>query len=1182
MFSIKRLFAISQASHQSRWQHDIIALVRDYRIGLAFVCAIFVLHAGYFGTYIFDDGAITLSYARNFAEGHGLVLTPGGERVEGYSNWLWVMILAACYKLGMGPLGPVFILKFPALLCGAATLILLFFLPRVAYDEHDNDPLWLLAPLATTISTPFVLWAITGLENALYSFLILLSAYLYLAELRDNRRKPWSALALAGVALTRPEGIIYFGVMLIHRVICAVLRKHALTRRDLAWAAIVVVPFGAFMLWRYSYFGYWVPNTFYAKASERHLSDLWRYLLNPYDSGLAYLLDFLWQQSMVFFLPLMALAVLPRKDWVANLLFCGLLGATSLYVVYVGGDWWWEFRFISPLVPIIALLIVRGLQRVRVMLRREPIAFALLLGAALLLLLRPNVQASALRQSTPDRDMIGMWNIGERGMTFREYAEMADISNPTYLELDVGGTSYFSQLKIVDLGLLADVHLARFKYYAPFFKQYVFAEHRPHFVHTHGVFTRNSRITSYRELWESYIPIDYNPDQYGGSGDFVRKDLFVARDTSDIPNPLDLPLADLRLRGFATATELGFPGQKLSFSWHWQCPQRCAGDRSFLLELRGPHPQRSIVAEYAPVFGWYPTSRWGEQEIVRVTQDLVIPADAPAGTYQLFVGARADGAVSYQPLGAFVVDGAAARSLAEQYHAEYLALGEQARWEDALPKAELAAQLDPTNAALVEALAQARARRQDALLTAASQALEEARLAPAAEQLARAQAIQPLPESGEALRQRLSQAYFELGQRDYEQHRYQQAFESFRQALAVQPANVWARHRLEDSRLRLHYIDYYFDTGQYEQLHATFLEERQAGQVPADVESLEKLYLGLQELADKATLDELRRQIDAANTAAPSATGTVTQEIRYRMPEAGAVTLVWGVDGWHALPEAQRPAGTLVERGNMRTPMERRGDSFVATVQVPAGSTLDYGFLITQAADGSELKAWDAAGNDGFHVLALPGRVLSLDGDFSLRPYLAAAEAEPGHDARTAPAPAPGNGQLVTQQISYPMPEAGAVMLVWGLDGWQALPEAQRPAGTLVEHGVMRTPMERQGDSFVATVQVPAGSTLDYGFLIVETASGTGVEVWEGNGDQDYRIQALQDAAHVSTARTELARIAAALTMAEARYGTAALSLRLAMFLTLAAVGAWALISWRRSAARHPATKHESGHNGAF
>ena len=46
--------------------------------------------------FLLDDAFISFRYARNLLEGNGLVWNPG-ERVEGYSNFLWVLELAGIW-----------------------------------------------------------------------------------------------------------------------------------------------------------------------------------------------------------------------------------------------------------------------------------------------------------------------------------------------------------------------------------------------------------------------------------------------------------------------------------------------------------------------------------------------------------------------------------------------------------------------------------------------------------------------------------------------------------------------------------------------------------------------------------------------------------------------------------------------------------------------------------------------------------------------------------------------------------------------------------------------------------------------------------------------------------------------------------------------------------------------------
>jgi hypothetical protein len=99
-------------------------------------------------------------------------------------------------------------------------------------------------------------------------------------------------------------------------------------------------------------------------------------------------------------------------------------------------------------------------------------------------------------------------------------------------------------------------------------------------------------------------------------------------------------------------------------------------------------------------------------------------------------------------------------------------------------------------------------------------------------------------------------------------------------------------------------------------------------------------------------------------------------------------------------------------------------------------------------------------------------------------------------------------GTMVTREIRYQAHEAGEVVLVWGIDGWNPIPEPLRPFGTILKKSVMNTPMVQTGDTFLATIQVPASSMIDFGFLITKSAAGTDVAVWDGNGEQGYHMTA--------------------------------------------------------------------------
>jgi hypothetical protein len=132
----------------------------------------------------------------------------------------------------------------------------------------------------------------------------------------------------------------------------------------------------------------------------------------------------------------------------------------------------------------------------------------------------------------------------------------------------------------------------------------------------------------------------------------------------------------------------------------------------------------------------------------------------------------------------------------------------------------------------------------------------------------------------------------------------------------------------------------------------------------------------------------------------------VTQEVRYHVPEAGEVELIWGINGWSEVPKAKRPDGTKVDvKRLMHTPMKREDDVFVVKVQVPVGSILNYGFQITRDERGEEIWAWD--------------------GDYSARPT------EDGSiDATSSLALVTARNVLETMSVLFTC--LAALIVVWG------------------------------------------------------------------------------------------------------------------------------------------------------
>src|SRR5262249_50982054 len=94
----------------------------------------------------------------------------------------------------------------------------------------------------------------------LYAAVVVWSLVRLLGEAGDPRRRPWSALLVATAALTRPDGLGVLAVAAACRLVAGGDR-----RRVAAWFALAIGPVAAHELWRFWYYAYPLPNTFYAK-----------------------------------------------------------------------------------------------------------------------------------------------------------------------------------------------------------------------------------------------------------------------------------------------------------------------------------------------------------------------------------------------------------------------------------------------------------------------------------------------------------------------------------------------------------------------------------------------------------------------------------------------------------------------------------------------------------------------------------------------------------------------------------------------------------------------------------------------------------------------------------------------------------------------------------------------------
>lgn len=318
---------------------------------LGLILGLHLLHLWHY-FFLTDDAFISFRYLHNWIEGRGLVFNPG-ERVEGYTNFLWIMILAPFALLHLPPerVAPILSSFLSALL-----LVMVFFFPRLARREKEIQPGWLLAPLLLALNRSYAVWASSGLETRLFTWLIFLAAaFAWRTSQARNRRDPvYTGIFFALAELCRPEATLFFATAAALIVTArAIERRPRVQREDAAGLAVFVAAVAAHFLGRHLYYGSWLPNTYYAKV----MSAWW-------SMGYYYLGVFILEYSYWMWAPLLVgfgLRWIRARDWLFGFLLAFPL-PYLVYLAYLGGDHF-EYRFLDPVLPFLALLLQECLRR---------------------------------------------------------------------------------------------------------------------------------------------------------------------------------------------------------------------------------------------------------------------------------------------------------------------------------------------------------------------------------------------------------------------------------------------------------------------------------------------------------------------------------------------------------------------------------------------------------------------------------------------------------------------------------------------------------------------------------------------------------------------------------------------------------------------------------------------------
>jgi hypothetical protein len=411
-------------------------------------------NAARYHPFLSDDALISLRYARRLLDGHGLSWTDGPP-VEGYSNLLWILLVAGLGALGVDLVDAARVL---GLLGGALTIAALL---RTWPARSLPEALPAAAgAFAFALAAPIGAWTVGGLEQPLVGALLAWATVLLFPVVEGRapaRAGSAAALCLALLCIARPDGAL-FAAGAAAAVALGAGSAGGLRGRARAALALGLLPalFVAGQLaFRLAYYGEWLPNPALVKLSpsSHHLWGGLRYVgrgllaLSPLSQGL--LLVAAAGASGLF-------GAGPARSARLRL----LLVQASLWLVYVaavGGDIFPAYRHFVPVVVLASFAAADGVAWLleRRPARRVRAALAAGLAAALAAFAFAQTRLHESQRAIAERFE---WRGQVVGLALaRAFGE----AQPLVAVTAAGCIPYWSQLPSLDMLGLNDHHIAR-------------------------------------------------------------------------------------------------------------------------------------------------------------------------------------------------------------------------------------------------------------------------------------------------------------------------------------------------------------------------------------------------------------------------------------------------------------------------------------------------------------------------------------------------------------------------------------------------------------------------------------------------------------------------------------------------------------------------------------------------
>ncbi len=397
-----------------------------------------------------DDAFISYRYGHNLVKSGELTWNPGSGKVEGYTGILLPLISAAFIWLGLPMVNGIKVL-------GIFSLLSIVLFSQLAMRRLQVELVRRGVAAVLLLATPLIyLHSISGLETIFFTAALTAVAY-FLADQALLFATGKSALGLGGALLVaglcRPEGIALAVIVLAHLLISKSKFNPLIFKSFLIQFIVIgLAPLLAYWVWRASYYGAWMPNSYFAKRYEG--------FLNP--ESLWALAKFIGYYCLIPIAGSLLIGGWPRLSQLRSRSLLLSVGAAFLLCctfAYLHSNLWMNYgsRFFFPFLPwiLIALSTLSDTATTGLKLPRWKMA-----AIGTLLLLQMGAMGFRFHQEWGFLNYYH-WIVQDELIPVGKYlkAHLPDRSKVISF-MDAGAVGYYSELEIVDFGRLSDAYLA--------------------------------------------------------------------------------------------------------------------------------------------------------------------------------------------------------------------------------------------------------------------------------------------------------------------------------------------------------------------------------------------------------------------------------------------------------------------------------------------------------------------------------------------------------------------------------------------------------------------------------------------------------------------------------------------------------------------------------------------------